>query len=739
MKIFALVFLFLIRLRFLNKPISTIILERYDVRVLNSFRKYEKLDLKVRKTKTDIYFLDQCLTNHLTPKFLNFKLSKQNYKNDRDYREFQTKLLRKEHKSKIHLLSECRSQRDQIHLELKTRTSFLDFNHMLAYAHRNNDHKENKFKETHAKKLFNLGLRNQYRKIPTKDLIFNLSDRRLTEEEEETLALGLKFCFSPTKISYTKFFAAYEFLLRSLSEHRIFKVIPDAENLVRSTIKSIALKTYYSFKPTISDQNKSRISILKNLSSDPSIIVSKPDKGSGIVIMSKDDYTQKMNAILQDSTKFEKISTELYKYLIKIEDKTNRLLETMKKKNVINDTQKYKLRAVGSQPGIMYGSPKVHKTGTPLRPILSTVNTHNYEMSKYLVSLVQCVNNSPFIIKDSFSFVKEVVNFENNNYFMASFDVKDLFTSIPIDETIDIILDKVFPGSVLYRGYDRDLLKKVLENCTKNNLFLFDNECFQQVDGAPMGGCISPLLADIFLGHYEQTWLNNCPSEFKPIYFRRYVDDCFILFRSSTHAKLFLDYLNSQHNAIHFTCEHENNNQIAFLDVKIHKFESHFETSLYRKKTFTGLMTRFDSSISKIYKLNLISCLCHRAKQICSSLTHLNREFENIRKFLCQNGFPLNLVDKIINNNLNSLREPIEPPITVERKALFITLPFVSEKINSEVRTEIVKIVTKFYPQLNLRLIFKNSFSINSFFSVQRFDPNNDSKQCGVFILLCTV
>ena len=134
-------------------------------------------------------------------------------------------------------------------------------------------------------------------------------------------------------------------------------------------------------------------------------------------------------------------------------------------------------------------------------------------------------------------------------------------------------------------------------------------------------------------------------------------------------------------------------------------------------------MTRFDSSISKIYKLNLISCLCHRAKQICSSLTHLNREFENIRKFLCQNGFPLNLVDKIINNNLNSLREPIEPPITVERKALFITLPFVSEKINSEVRTEIVKIVTKFYPQLNLRLIFKNSFSINSFFQFKDSIP----------------
>ena len=723
-RVFVYVLIFLLKIKFRNKAISTIILERYDVHVLTKFRKYEKFDLKARRAKADVEFLNQCLINQLTPKFLNFKLSMPCYSNDHDYREFQKKLLRKELNIKQEFLTQCRAERDQSYSDLKYRTSYLDFNHMLAYAHRANDVKEDKFKATHSKKLFNLGLKSQYKKIPTNNLIFNLSERCLTEEENETLALGLKFCFTPSKISYGKFFAAYEQLHRNLSEHKIFKVIPDAENLVRSTIKSIALKTYYSFKPAISDLNKKRISILKSLSSDPSIIISKPDKGSGIVIMDRTSYIEKVNTILQDSTKFEKVSADLYKTLIKDEDRTNRLLEIMKKSNIINDTQKYKLRAVGSQPGILYGQPKVHKAGTPVRPILSTVNTHNYNMSKYLVSLLQCINDSPFIIKDSFSFVREIVEVENDDYCMASFDVKNLFTSIPIDETINIILDRLFPDSRLHKGFDRALFAKVLQNCTKNNVFLFNEECYRQIDGAPMGGCISPLLADIFLGYHEQIWFNNCPSEFKPVYFKRYVDDTFLLFRSSTHINLFLNYLNSQHAAICFTCDREENNKISFLDVNIHKFDTHFETSLYRKKTFSGLMTRFDSSVSKIYKLNLISCLCHRAYQISSTFSHLTREFENIRKFLCQNGYPLNLVDKIIGKNLNKFHESVDPLQTADRKTLYVPLPYISEKINCDVRTEITKLVSKFYPQLDLRFIFKNSFSVGSFFRFKDSIPS---------------
>ena len=53
----------------------------------------------------------------------------------------------------------------------------------------------------------------------------------------------------------------------------------------------------------------------------------------------------------------------------------------------------------------------------------------------------------------------------------------------------------------------------MLENCTKNNLFLFNGQSYLQIDGCPMGGCVSPTLANTFLSHHEPTCLNNCPSE----------------------------------------------------------------------------------------------------------------------------------------------------------------------------------------------------------------------------------
>ena len=177
----------------------------------------------------------------------------------------------------------------------------------------------------------------------------------------------------------------------------------------------------------------------------------------------------------------------------------------------------------------------------------------------------------------------------------------------------------------------------MLQLCAKDNLFLFNSETFFQIDGAPMGGCVSPTLADIFMGFHEQVWLNNCPNEFKPVFYRRYVDDTFLLFRSPSHVQLFLTYLNSQDQSIEFSSESEKNYKISFLDITIDKFSNDFSTSLYRKPTFTGLFTKFNSAISNSYKYNLILYILDRAYKLCSTYLNFTNEIENIRKYFGQN------------------------------------------------------------------------------------------------------
>ena len=158
-------------------------------------------------------------------------------------------------------------------------------------------------------------------------------------------------------------------------------------------------------------------------------------------------------------------------------------------------------------------------------------------------------------------FVKELCELQinTNNVVMASFDVKSLFTNIPLDETITIIVNKCFYNTSRFHGFTVDQFTRLLNLSVKNCYFLFDGVLYKQVDGVAMGSPLGPLFANIFLSFHEKSWLADCPSNFKPLFYRRYVDDCFLIIQSRDHVLPFLSYLNSEHSNIQFTHELENN------------------------------------------------------------------------------------------------------------------------------------------------------------------------------------
>ena len=100
--------------------------------------------------------------------------------------------------------------------------------------------------------------------------------------------------------------------------------------------------------------------------------------------------------------------------------------------------------------------------------------------------------------------------------------------------------------------------------------------------------------------HHEKNWLQNCPLNFKPLLYKRYIDDNFLLFTNEQHAHLFLQYLNNQHENITFTLECETNNAPSFLDVKVSRENNKFITSVFRKETFSGQETSFLVFVFKI-------------------------------------------------------------------------------------------------------------------------------------------
>ena len=142
---------------------------------------------------------------------------------------------------------------------------------------------------------------------------------------------------------------------------------------------------------------------------------------------------------------------------------------------------------------------------------------------------------------------KEHTSKEHIVSLLCSFDVFSLFANVPLDETIQICLTKLYsvpdPPSL-----PRTVLKDLLEFATKKSHFRFDGQYYDQIDGVAMGSPLGPVLANIFMCHFAESWLTN--NQFRPSIWFRYVHDTFSLFDSKDTASRFLDFLNSRHPKI---------------------------------------------------------------------------------------------------------------------------------------------------------------------------------------------
>ena len=133
-----------------------------------------------------------------------------------------------------------------------------------------------------------------------------------------------------------------------------------------------------------------------------------------------------------------------------------------------------------------------------------------------------------------------------------------------------------------------------------------------------MGSLLGPTLANAFLVHFEKNSLQNCSSDFKPHYYRRYVDDIFVLFTSPKHLEAFHNFLTGRHVNRSFTFQCEKQNRISFLDIAIILEDKTFTTSVYGNPTVRGFYTHFDSLFT-IY-LYVWYCLYTRLQKLTNLL-----------------------------------------------------------------------------------------------------------------------
>ena len=182
---------------------------------------------------------------------------------------------------------------------------------------------------------------------------------------------------------------------------------------------------------------------IKSLRRNEKTLITRPDKGSGVVILNKSNYVTKMGNILNDASKFECLGpAATADKTATIETKLqNRLREFLNSEQLPKQVYD-EVRPAGSQRPRMYGLPKTHNVGTPLSPILSMVGSSHHELAKWLASILQPVLEqfSTNCIKYSFTFAQTMqdLRLEEEDVYLCSFDISSLYTNAPLKETIGI-------------------------------------------------------------------------------------------------------------------------------------------------------------------------------------------------------------------------------------------------------------------------------------------------------------
>ena len=739
----------------------------YGEQTLRTLRRIVKLTQKLIKTKLDIRFLTKCIMYNLAPKMVRFKLHKESSTSSKLAQRFRVNILRAEikyHQRRIQQLEKSIKELEDI---LFPQLSFIFRLRVKAFIKKSVDNFQLSCTEAHNRKLKNLGLNISHDRNDS--AIFNDTNVSFDDDEIELLSMGLKHSFFPTSVNIKSVQVAFEDLFVQISpfvndRNRLLKLkacIFDCYNdYIGSYFHDKRSDHYFSSK--VHDTIKSIQAKLEKYN----LVIVKADKGNTVVILNRETYVKKMMDILNDNSKFEEVEEE---------DTLDRLSKFQSfvyrhhKNGVFTDEEYKKLYPSAGGIPVMYGLPKIHKTGSPLRPILSMVGTLNHGLAKWLASSLGEFRQAKSMAKNSFSLTYLAESELTDGHFV-SIDVVSLFTNIPVDETINVILEALYPKlpgvdakDQKFRGMTKLIFRRSLEWCLKGNIFIFNGKYYKQTDGCAMGSPLAPILADIFMNYLlepkiirsDHDHLNlqfSGHDSFEPFsikLFIRYVDDTLVVFNNPGDADRFISYLNSLHPNMRFTMEHEVLDRLAFLDLLLIKDHNNnkLEITVYRKPTHSGVFTHFTSFVPYPFKVGLINTLLTRAYRICSSWSLFHSEVERLKSMLQMNGYTSQLIESkvglFLNKKFNENSRDEESEDSDSNKVLgpdqfsvYIELPYIGDTSN-KIRNCLNSCLSKIKCG-SVQIKFMNSFTrLRDVFKFKDRQPSH-LKSDVVYLITCS-
>ena len=197
-------------------------------------------------------------------------------------------------------------------------------------------------------------------------------------------------------------------------------------------------------------------------------------------------------------------------------------------------------------------------------------------------------------------------------------------------------------------------LRELLQIAIKDQLFQFDGNLYEQVDGVALDSPLVPLMANTFMSSIKAKLKANGTI---PDFYKRYADDTFTIVSDIAAAETLHQALNNAHPSLSFTMEIEVEGKLPFLRMRIIREENTIHTEVYRKPTNKGLLLHYQSHTDERYKKSLLRTMLHRAHRPSSSMNAFTQECKKLERLFLDFKYPESLSKSIIKKCIDNPQE----------------------------------------------------------------------------------
>ena len=566
----------------------------------NTVYKYQNIKIQLYKTIAHIKFNNTCIIQKITPKYATVYINPVSKAASTTKKYAEIFRIKQEIKSLYKKKVRLNKSLMKIHLQLLNQIHPAVIDNIVNKIDKYVSDIMRNLKRKQNLKIQKL-ISTQHPKSPSEckhsfyPCTVNLTNIVFDDNETCLLNKGLNYSIPPTH--------RQQIFNDIISAESAIKAITDPNTQMESrhlinnkfvkTLNTYNDNKYYTQKQIKARTEFKTVQNIKVKLIDNDALITKADKGHTLVIIDRNTYKQKVHKFILENNIETLNNDPTNSYTISLNKTINKCT------SLLDEPTRRQLKPINARAPMLTGQPKLHKTDTPIRPLVNFTTAPGYKTAKKLATIIKeniVLNNNRTVI-NNLDFINKIRDIKiSPNYKLASLDIVSLYTNVPVKQTIDILNNNLLTTKKLDTQKIQELIL-LLKTVLQQNYFTFDDGYYFQRDGLAMGSPLSGILADIYLNYYENNFFfNNNTFANNIIYYGRYVDDTFLIFNGSLRQLNNLkNVLNAINNNIQFTMETETENEICFLDLTVIKNRDNLKFKIYRKPTTTDVIIHDES------------------------------------------------------------------------------------------------------------------------------------------------